>query len=45
VWGTQRGNTVYAARYRHLTSREQNKLTATQAQTSSPPRSCDNCMQ
>jgi transposase len=33
VWGTQRGNTVYAARYRHLTSREQNKLTATQAQT------------
>jgi transposase len=33
VWGTQRGNTVYAARYRHLTRREQNKLTATQAQT------------
>ena len=33
VWGTQRGNTVYAARYRHLTSREHNKLTATQAQT------------
>ena len=33
VWGTQRGNTVYAARYMHLTSREQNKLTATQAQT------------
>jgi transposase len=33
VWGTQRGNTVYPARHRHLTSREQNKLTATQAQT------------
>jgi transposase len=33
VWGTQRGNTVYAARYRHLTNREHNKLTATQAQT------------
>ena len=33
VWGTQRSNTVYAARYKHLTSREKNKLTATQAQT------------
>jgi transposase len=33
VWGTQRGNTVFAARYKHLTSREKNKLTATQAQT------------
>jgi transposase len=33
VWGTQRGNTVYAARYKHLTSREKTKLTATQAQT------------
>jgi transposase len=33
VWGTQRGNTVYTARYKHLTSREKNKLTATQAQT------------
>jgi transposase len=28
VWGTQRGNTVYTARYKHLTSREK---------TSSPP--------
>ena len=28
VWGTQRGNPVYAARYKHLTSREHNKLTA-----------------
>jgi transposase len=33
VWGAQRANPVYAARYRHLTTREQNKLTPTQAQT------------
>ncbi|MFJ9365873.1 IS110 family transposase [Nocardia sp. NPDC101769] len=33
VWGTQRANTVYAARYKHLTSRETNRLTPTQAQT------------
>ena len=33
VWGAQRANPVYAARYQHLTSREQNKLTPTQAQT------------
>jgi transposase len=33
VWGSLQTNTVYAARYRHLTSREHNKLTATQAQT------------
>ena len=33
VWGAQRANPVYAARYQHLTSRETNKLTATQAQT------------
>ena len=33
VWGSLQTNTVYAARYRHLTGREQNKLTATQAQT------------
>ena len=33
VWGAQKANPVYAARYRHLTSREQNKLTPTQAQT------------
>ena len=33
VWGAQRANAVYGARYRHLTTREQNKLTATQAQT------------
>ena len=32
VRGAQRGNPVYAARYRHLTTREQNKLTPTQAQ-------------
>ena len=33
VWGAQRANPVYGARYRHLTTREHNKLTATQAQT------------
>ena len=33
VWGAQKANQVYAARYRHLTGREQNKLTPTQAQT------------
>jgi transposase len=33
VWGAQRANPVYAARYQHLTSREHSKLTPTQAQT------------
>jgi transposase len=33
VWGALKANPVYAARYRHLTGREHNKLTATQAQT------------
>jgi transposase len=33
VWGAQRANPVYGARYRHLTTREHNKLTPTQAQT------------
>jgi transposase len=33
VWGAQRANPVYRARYQHLTSRERNKLTPTQAQT------------
>ena len=33
VWGALKSNPVYAARYRHLTTREHNKLTATQAQT------------
>ena len=33
VWGSLQTNTVYAARYRHLTTREQNKLSPTQAQT------------
>jgi transposase len=32
VWGAQRANPVYAARYRHLTGRETNRLTPTQAQ-------------
>jgi transposase len=33
VWGAQRANPVYRARYQHLTSRDHNKLTPTQAQT------------
>jgi transposase len=33
VWGCLQTNRVYAARYRHLTGRETNKLTPTQAQT------------
>jgi transposase len=33
VWGAQRANPVYGARYQYLTSRENNKLTPTQAQT------------
>ena len=33
MWGSLQTNTVYAARYRHLTTREHNKLTPTQAQT------------
>ena len=32
VWGAQRANPVYAARFTHLTTREHNKLTATRAQ-------------
>ncbi|MFI6173900.1 IS110 family transposase [Nocardia sp. NPDC051052] len=32
VWGARHTNTVYAARYQHLTNREDNKLTPTQAQ-------------
>jgi transposase len=33
VWGAQRANSIYAARYAHLTTREDNKLTVPQAQT------------
>jgi transposase len=33
VWGAQRANPVYRARYRHLTSREHNKLRPNQAQS------------
>ena len=33
VWGAQRANPVYAARFEHLTTRETNKLKPTQAQT------------
>ena len=32
MWGAQRANPVYTARFTHLTTREQNKLTVTQAQ-------------
>jgi transposase len=33
VWGAQRANAVYGARYTCLTTREHNRLTPTQAQT------------
>jgi transposase len=33
VWGCLQNNRVYAARYRHLTTRQKNKLKPTQAQT------------
>jgi transposase len=33
VWGAQRANPVYGARYAYLTTRENNRLTPTQAQT------------
>jgi len=33
VWGAQRANPVYRARYQHLTTREHNRLTPTQVQT------------
>jgi transposase len=33
VWGCLQTNRVYAARYRHLTTRETNRLTPTQAQS------------
>ena len=33
VWGAQRANPVYAARYAHLTSRQNNTLKPTQAQS------------
>jgi transposase len=33
AWGSLQTNTVYATRYRHLTTREHNKLKPTQAQT------------
>lgn len=33
IWGALQNNPVYAARYRHLTTRETNKLKPTQAQT------------
>jgi transposase len=33
AWGSLQTNTVYAARYRHLTTRQENRLKPTQAQT------------
>jgi transposase len=36
VWAARLSNPVYAARYRHLTTRDQNKLRPTQAQTVLP---------
>jgi transposase len=33
VWGAHKASPVYAARYRYLTTREQNTLTPTQVQT------------
>ena len=33
MWAARLSNPVYAARYRHLTTREHNKLRPTQAQT------------
>ncbi len=33
AWGALQTNTIYANRYRHLTTREHNKLKPTQAQT------------
>ena len=33
MWGALQNNEVYAERYRHLTTREVNKLKPTQAQT------------
>ena len=33
VWGCLQNNRIYAARYRHLTTREHNRLKPTQAQT------------
>jgi transposase len=33
VWAARLSNPVYAARYRHLTSRDHNRLSPTQAET------------
>jgi Transposase IS116/IS110/IS902 family len=43
AWGAQRANPVYAARYRHLTTREHNKLRPPRPKPSSPRRSCGTC--
>ncbi len=43
VWGAQRANPVYGARYRHLTRRDTNKLTRPRPRQRSPRRSCVTC--
>ena len=43
VSGAQRANPVYAARYRHLTSREHTSCGPPRPRPSSPPRSCVTC--
>lgn len=45
VWGCLPNSSVYATRYRHLTTREHNKLKPTQPKPCSPPLSCANCGQ
>ena len=40
VWGVVQNNPVYAARYRHLTTRETNKLKRPKPKPSLLPRSC-----
>ena len=43
VWGAQRANPVYAARYRHLTTREPTSCDPPRPRPSSPRRSCATC--
>ncbi|MFC0112358.1 IS110 family transposase [Kibdelosporangium aridum] len=43
VWGAQRNNPVYAARYQHLTSLQDNKLTLPKPKPQSQRPSCATC--
>jgi transposase len=43
VWGAQRANPVYAARYCHLTSRGHNRVRPPRPRPSSPRRSSGTC--